>query len=330
MLLCGLTACQKEETTLPSSDGTTIADVTPRVKDFVAQATHRSHDRDDATISSDSAAWYLEAGINYSAAQIWIDHSETSTDTLVLPFDFSSGTVSEGTLFDAYAQLEQAVAPLTTSAQNLLFVDVVETPEALSTGQLIVVCQIGSGYDRSYNLPPSTYYPTGYSCSWDNSQQPSMPCNQISADDVIQFRINYANAGIFSYGDYTYSVESWTVSHIPTNTSAKNFYWKDSYIASSTPNNNGVHETLFFSAKMVSPATYNCLDDMEMAYWMGNVTTNGTWRGITKIRQGYCPSKIFFSCTLNGAVLPSPQDPNVNYGLHASQMSFGLIGHTRN
>jgi hypothetical protein len=322
LALIGLSACQKEGTLLPANDGIAGVDVTPRVKAFVELAAHHSPQRDGATMTADSAVWYLEAGINYSDAQIWAAHTETSTDTLALPFDFSSGTVSEATLFDAYAQLRQAVSPLTTGAQTLLLVDVVETPDVLSSGHLLAICQIGSGGERSYNNPPNTSYPSGYSCSWDNSQQPSMPCNQLSADQVIQGKINFANILQYIPGQYAYSVETWSVSHIPTDISAKNFYWKDSFIASSTPNNNGVHETLFFSAKMTSPATYPCLDNVEMAYWTGNATTNGTWMGITKIRQTYCPSKIFFTCTLNGAVLGWN---GTTYGIHAAQMQFGLL-----
>ncbi len=325
MVFPGLTACQKEAATLPIGSGAAPLDVTPQVKTFVEHATHRNPQRDGATMTSDSAIWYLEAGINYTAAHIWHEYSTLAVDTLLLPLDLRSGSISEGSVFDAFAQLGQAVAPLTTTGQTLLFVDVVGTSDVISSGNPVVICQLGVGNERAYNNPPNTSYPSGYSCSWDNSQQPSMPCNQISADVVIQDRINYANMLPYIPGQYAYSVETWSVSHIPTSISSKNFFWKDSFIASSTPNNNGVHETLFFSAKMTSPSTYACLNNTEMAYWTGNATTNGTWRGITKIRQGYCPSKIFFNCTLNGAVLPSPHDPTVNYGMHASQMQFGLL-----
>ncbi len=302
-------------------------DVTPRVRDFVARATHRTFERENAPITSDSAVWYLEAGINYSTAKIWAEYSETSTDTLILPIDLSSATIPEGTLLDAYAQLKQAVTALVNDTRTLLYVDVVETQEVLNGRHILVICQFGSAADRSYNNPPDASYPPGYSCSWNSSYQPGMPCSHLSAEVVIRTKINAAN--IFDYipGQYAYSVETWEASFLPTNISDKKIYWKDSFVASNTPNNNGVHETLFFSARMNNPSTFPCLDATEMAYWTGNATTNGTWLGITKIRQEYCPSKIFFDCLLVGALLPSPGNPSVTYGMHAAQIRYGLLGY---
>lgn len=323
MLLLGLTACQKEEATIPGVNSTTELNVTPRVKAFVDRANHHAVDAGRDAISADSAVWYLEAGVNYSTAQAWVERTELTTDTLVLPFDFSSGTVSVAMLEDAYTQLVQMVKPYTTGDQNLRFVDVVETPQQLSSGHLLVLCTVASGDARSYNNPPNTYYPPSYSASWDNTYQLGSPCAANSADLVIQKRINSANLINMQPDEYLYSVESWTVSHIPTDFPNHNIYWKDSFIASSTPNNGGVHETLFFSAKMFDPSTYPCLNATEMSYWTGNATTNGTWRGITKIRQTYCPSKYFISCTLNGAVL---QYGTANYGLHAAQVKYGRVG----
>lgn len=69
MLLLGLTACQKEEATIPGVNSTTELNVTPRVKAFVDRANHHAVDAGRDAISADSAVWYLEAGVNYSTAQ---------------------------------------------------------------------------------------------------------------------------------------------------------------------------------------------------------------------------------------------------------------------
>src|SRR5690606_30442223 len=141
-----LSACQKETSVLADTNRSSEVDVTPRVKAFVDRAILHASDGGREVMSTDSAIWYLEAAANYTSAQAWPDHTTITSDSLLLPFDFRSETVSESLLDEAYLQLIEATAPYTNDQQDIYLVDVVETPEQVSSGQLLVSCLIASGY----------------------------------------------------------------------------------------------------------------------------------------------------------------------------------------
>jgi hypothetical protein len=315
------TGCSKETTVTPTAS--VRVDVTPRVQHFVAEATGaQAQTKSDGFFSADSAIWYIEAGLNYSAAQAWRDHTDLAADSIVLALDLSSGSVSEAAVYAAYNTLMGQLAGVTTTEQHLYLVDLSQSGQAVS-----VYFQIASGYDK-YNNAPNASYPAGYIAWWSNVES-AVVCNTTNrAHSVIQQRINAANIIALQVGQFFHSVETWQVANLATNLSSRNYWWRDPFMASTTPNNNGYRESLLFSLRDgVTLGGGRCLNNGEMSYWTGNATTNGTWRGITKIRTTHCPTKLFSSCVLVGGIqtlLNEPGSPIYRY--HGGQFTFGLIG----
>lgn len=225
-------------------------------------------------------------------------------------------------VYDAYAQLIATVASYTNSQQHLYMVDVVETSEQLNTGELLVICLVASGYEKAYNNPPNTYYPPGYQAYY--KYPPPTYCSGSTshgAHEIIRDRINSANVISIQPGQYLHSVETWTVHFLPTDIPSRIVHWKDSFMDSSTPSNNGYHETLLYSWAHNSPVGSPCLDSSEMTYWTGS-----TWNGINKIRQTYCPSKYFVQCIMAAGDFFDIDGTGPMYGVHLTQASYGLIG----
>jgi hypothetical protein len=298
-------------------------DVTARVKAFVAEASVMNAEvKSGNTFSSDSGLWYIEAGLNYSAAQAWREFTDLTADSLEIALDLSSGTVAEGAVFTAYNTLVAQLAPLTTTEQHLYLVDL----EPSGTG-LRVYYQIASGYEK-YNNPPNTTYPAGYIAWWSSVENPVVCGTPNRAHSVIQQRINQANVIALQPGQFFHSVETWEVTNLPTNIPERNYSWRAPFMASSTPNNNGYRETLLFSLRDgVTLGGGRCLNSAEMSYWTGNATTNGTWRAITKIRATHCPTKIFSGCVLGAWIITGVNPPNNHlYRFHGGQFTFVLIG----
>jgi hypothetical protein len=318
-------SCTKEATGPMDTTSALEVNVTPRVKQFVAAATDQVRSKSNGTLDADSAIWYIEAGLNYSASQAWRSFTELSIDSLVLSLDLSTGSVPESLVFDAYNTLVAQLAEVNTEEQHLYLVDVVEPTITSTPGEVLVYYQIASGYEK-YNNPPNTNYPIGYIAWWCNADNP-VQCNTSNlADHEIRHRINAANVIALNPYQYFHSVETWTVSNFPTSLPARNYWWRDPFMASPTPNNNGYRETLLYSWRDGASQGGKCLARAEMVYWTGNATTNGTWRGITKIRTTHCPNKIFTSCNLAGGAQTVSQPGNPLYWFHAGQFTFGLIG----
>lgn len=319
-------SCTKEAT---GPIGTTAAlevNITPRVKNFVSTATQPVRSKSNGVLDADSAIWYIEAGLNYSAAQAWRPFTELSMDSLVLSLDLSTGSVQENLVFDAYNALVAQLAEVNTEEQHLYLVDVVEPIITNTPGEVLVYYQIATGYEK-YNNPPNNVYPPGYVAFWANGTPNCVITVQERAHITIRNRINAANLIALNPYQYFHSVETWQVTNEMTNIPAKRYWWKDPFMASSTPSNGGYRETLLFSWVPGSQQGSLCLNSAEMQYWTGN-TTEGTWRGIMKIRNQHCPSKIFTSCQLvtAGQQIFPPSPPVPFTWFRGGQFTFGLIG----
>lgn len=204
-------SCTKEAT---GPIGTTAAlevNVTPRVKNFVSTATQPVRSKSNGVLDADSAIWYIEAGLNYSAAQAWRPFTELSMDSLVLSLDLSTGSVQENLVFDAYNALVAQLAEVNTEEQHLYLVDVVEPTTASTSDEMLVYYQVASGYEK-YNNPPDTYYPPGYVAWWANDGTPSCAVTVSEpAHTTIQYRINSSNLIPLNPYQYFHSVENWQV-----------------------------------------------------------------------------------------------------------------------
>lgn len=319
-----LASCTKEPSgplaTLPA----TAPDMTPRVERFVASASDENRTKSNGVFEADSAVWYLEAGLNYSVAQAWRPFTELRSDSVLLSLDLTAGTVSNDLVFNAYGILAAHLASVNTQEQHLYIVDVVEP--VIASNELLVRYQVASGYAK-YNNPPNTSYPADHVAWWSTGSSPSCAVTVAPrANTTIQQRINSANFFPVSPGQFWHSVESWTVSNYETLIPGKNYWWRDPFLASTTPTNGGYRESLLFSWKDGAATGGLCLNDSEMAYWTGNASTNGTWRGITKIRTTHCPTKIFSSCFILGSgqtVIDLPGSPL--YWYHGGQFTFGIL-----
>lgn len=319
-----LSSCAKEVNSPVGNIASTEKNVTPLVKQFVEAATDPQRTKSNGILDADSAVWYIEAGLNYSAAQAWRSYTELSVDSLVLTLDLSAGSASESAVFEAYNTLLEQLAQVTTEEQHVSLVDVVEmtTPGT----ELLVYYQIASGYEK-YNNPPNATYPPGYVAWWSTGFTPNCSITVSErANTTIQNRINAANTFAMSPGMYWHSVETWQVGNYDTFLPARYYWWRDSFLASTTPINGGYRETLLFSWKAGATTGGLCLNDTEMGYWTGNATTRGTWRGITKIRTTHCPTKIFSSCILVGGGQIIASEPGTPfYWFHGGQFTFGVL-----
>jgi hypothetical protein len=319
-----LSSCSKEPSGPLSATTLTKQDVTLRVERFVETATETGHSKSNGVIDADSAIWYIEAGLNYSAAQAWRDYTELTVDSIVVALDLSSGSVLQDLVFDAYNTLAAQLEGVPTENQHIHIVDVVEPSTA--TSDLLVRYQIASGYEK-YNNPPNATYPSGYVAWWSTGFTPNCSITiSERANTTIQNRINAANMYAMSPGMYWHSVESWTVTNYDTSIPAKNYWWRDPFMASTTPINGGYRESLLFSWKPGATTGSLCLNHIEMGHWTGNATTNGTWRGITKIRTTHCPTKIFSSCVIVGGGQTIANEPGSPfYWFHGGQFTFGVL-----
>lgn len=244
-------------------------------------------------------------------------------DSLLIPLDLGSGTISEAAVYGAFQMLASHLANVNTEEQHLYLVDVVEPTSASAAGEVLVYYQIASGYEK-FNNPPNNSYPTNYLAWWSSQYSASQCPTTNRANTVIQQRINAANLIALNPDQFFHSVETWTVTNDQTWLPARNYWWKDPFMASPTPNNGGYRETLLFSWVPGSQQGSLCLNSAEMQYWTGN-STEGTWRAVMKIRNQHCPTKIFSSCRL------------VSFGqevfgqvpftwCHGGQFTYGLIG----
>lgn len=316
-----LFACKKEGLDQHGTIGVpaTPLDVTPRVKQFV-DAAKLGNTKSGSTFTADSAVWYLEAALNYSAAQPWLEYTSLRSDSLLVQLDLSGGSIEASTLYDVYNDLYSQLENVNSNEQHLHFADVIEAVPNAGQGEVLVYYQVASGYAKG---APNNYYPPGYVCVWTHTYDDGY-CDSdcYGADHEIADRINQANIIGLQPGQYLHSIETWQVSYFPTFPQYYYLSWRDPLMESPTPDNGGYRETLLFSTPAVGPPNEVCLDADDMTYWTGN-TSHGTWKAILNIQSTYCPTKLY----TGGYIVPDNTTYNsVPYYYHAGFFSFGLIG----
>lgn len=318
--------CTKEPLA-PSPSSVQKKNVTPLVKRFVASA--ESQAKSEGFYTADSAGWYIEAGLNYSQAQAWIECLDITADTITLSVPQTNSLVDADAVYDAFNDLSELLAPLTTTEQHLQMVDVVSFL-GVTTLDLVVVYFIGSGYDKG---APNTIYSTAndyYFAGFVVSSQ--CPCgdNQSSsshcANKIIQQRINTANVYPMQPGEYWWGVETWSVTNGATNIPNKNYYYLGSQMADPNDDNNGYRDTRLFASDVQHSLCNTCVQNTEMSFFTGTAT-NGTWSAVQYIKSNHCPTKLFSHCNLIGTSEQVMIGGNPHtYLFHAGTFTYGYIG----
>ena len=141
--------------------------VTPRVRRFVENAATNAALKDLSLLAPDSAEWYLEAALNYSVAEAWLDCNDRVVDSLEVTLSLEGGGVALGTTSSAFLDLQAQVLSMLTAGENHLIVADARFPEVLSEEFVAkVYLQIGSGYDKSVN---ASYGPNSF-WNWGGPQ----------------------------------------------------------------------------------------------------------------------------------------------------------------
>ena len=146
------TACNKDEKTQPQFAAADEVSVTPRVRRFVENATTNAAVKNLSILDADSAEWYLEASLNYSVAEAWIECTDRILDSVEVAISMDSGGISVGTASAAFLSLQNQVLSKLTFGENHLIVADARFPDVLGENFVAkVYLQIGSGYDKSVN-----------------------------------------------------------------------------------------------------------------------------------------------------------------------------------
>ena len=290
------------------------------------------------SFSADSAVWYIEAGLNFTAGNLELAHEDSWEDSVSVPLNVDVSGISEEDVYDAFDALLVQLAPWVNEEQHIVLVDVLDA----SSGdcELKATVQLGSGYSKG--APSTTYGPKDCYYYGGSLTQQTAACAcgcttlQVSwcSNRIIQNRINSANLVLIPDGSILNSVETWKVWNFDNIAERKiNLY---NPLLSQAPLGDGYHDTKTYSHYINGPtgpdlAALLCLSPTEMSYWTGNAT-DGHWSSILAIRGAYCPNKIFLGCTINQALggplafFPSiyPTTTGIIYW-HRSDYRYGLI-----
>jgi hypothetical protein len=194
-----LTGCQKEKVAPMAADEE--VDIFPRVRAFVERARSEAQAKDNTTISLDSAEWYLEAGINFSLAQAWLECNEYYLDSTEVYMACEANELSSSTVLAAFNELSALIAPMIVPEVNHLILSDVTFVPAPGGYTLKTLLQFGTGYEKSNGLITSFSNPyyfgnfgTGAStnCGCGTFQNGAGDC----ADKQIAQRINNALPGL--------------------------------------------------------------------------------------------------------------------------------------
>ena len=185
------------------------ADVTPRVRAFVDNALSASSSATRSVISTDSAIWYMEAGLNFDVAQAWIECTDIAFDSLEVFIPSSGPELSPSEVYLAFSNLHTMLNDILTPEEEHLIVADVEF-EALNSGyEVNVFLQLGSGYNKTNQLITTFSNPLRHG-NFTTGSTSNCGCQNQSgdcADKQIAQRINNALPGL-SAGCYYTNVET--------------------------------------------------------------------------------------------------------------------------
>lgn len=191
MLAFTFIACKKETDKPQVPVSTAEIDVTPRVRAFIDAARSAAQTKDNATISADSAEWYVEAGLNFTIATAWVECSTITMDSAEVALTGSAEGYNQADVQAAFNTLHQHITGLLVADVNHLVLSDATIVGSGPASTLKVYLQIGSGYEKLN---------TNFSNSWiwgDDSAFPIAACGCSSnpgsgrcAYKQIQARVN--------------------------------------------------------------------------------------------------------------------------------------------
>lgn len=201
-----LLACQKEEAIPVRSISTNASDATPLVKAFIDRATRSDYAKNGATLSLDSAEWYVEAALNFSLSEAWISTDAIRLDTLRLQLTCDQDLVNADGLYTNYLTTASTLqSAWDEDTEHLILADV-QINDQNGTPGLEIIAYIGSrgsakilntnfGTNEYYRALWELVYPNNCGCGPNSSG--SGPC----AAKQIQSRLNTALPPV-APGDY--------------------------------------------------------------------------------------------------------------------------------
>jgi hypothetical protein len=296
-----LVACRKDASNgpVPVDNGMASVNVTSLVRSFVDHARGAATPKVGATLSADSAEWYVEAALNYSVAKAWIEYDHVTADSAVVSVPLNAGEVPVTAAYEAFNTLHALLATVEEEGvQHLAIVDVA-AKEAGSELRLEVRYLVGSGYGKSVNA----YYAPDEALMWwqwsptgNCSCSPTVP-SALCANQKIRQRVQQAIQVPMGPYDYWTNVETWYVGSYYYDDPSNNQYGDHFF---QNPNNTSGKSNQDFLIYLCGDGNCDsCLEHDDLSHH-----TQGTYDVMMWIKSNHCSSKTAYTLTVDGDLIP--------------------------
>ena len=200
--------CSKEPQVMtPTPDQ--VTDVVPKIQAFIGKAEQPVRTKNLVEYTKDEAECIVEASLNYGTVDPDAKYGEMKFDEFEADVPYTDGKVNETDLLDAFTLLQQVMAeqPL-DPGDKVTAVDVVAKTEEgylkLTTYRVSATEQFSTSANG-----PNTNYTLNFRNRANSGQPPCNPQN-VSADQIIQSRINSA-IGVQTSDYVLTNVQTWKV-----------------------------------------------------------------------------------------------------------------------
>ena len=202
----GFIGCTRSDEPIQPSAPLAEENVHPRVLRFLSMLENR--DQNDGVMDLDSAEWYIEAALNFSMGEAWLEYETTATDSLIIPLNYS-GPLSMDEVSSMYMAFNQYFQSIHLEGENhLILADVMHTSNG-SEHSMKTFFHLGSGYQKTIN---ANYGPSDYWGSYGSSTTCGCGINQgatgICAERRIAYRMNATANALPTPPCYYTSVEA--------------------------------------------------------------------------------------------------------------------------
>lgn len=309
-----LVACRKDASNspVPVDAGMASVNVTSLVRSFVDHARGAAAPKAGATLSADSAEWYVEAALNYSLAKAWLEYNDVVADSAVVSVPLNDGEVSVTATYEAFNTLHALLATVEEEGvQHLAIVDVA-AKEAGAELRLEVRYLVGSGYEKGVN---ASYGPNDAWSYWTlgpsncNCLSNTTPSN-ICADKRIQQRVQDAIRVPVGPYEYWTNIETWFLYDFEDIDSK--IVWNQSY--PNPDNTSGKSNQDFLTYRCSQGVNCStCLESDDMSHH-----TQGTYDVLQAVRSSYCPTKTPMTVEITGDLGPG------TLFFHSAVFTYGI------